>query len=865
MFLISFLTSSPLREQRLIFAREEPDIPIPYRYEEFENSLELCRTERDAFRREYRKSIESLPDEPVIAPDVLRSFSDDEADRVFGALQHEGMNAEDVLLLRTRRSSEQKLAHCKQQVHEQLFLVHALRDVRTAQLLLYDYMQEQTARENLDDDPVQSKSNKAEAFALLGIISEIGNGNCLFPPQEKEKKEEETDEEREKMGEEREKLVQARKKFHYHCIRDCESLRDESGNLVLPMPLMRSLASLYLRFNNLHVERAMDAQSLELAEHSGEDLLTLARSDLEHTKCASLLTLSNTLRAADEPIAEDFQRYQTMIGKLPALPRLFLTLLYKDIVAAHPRHVEDKLYGREDLVEQYREGGDIVTGTERAVIMRELIEYLADYIQALAEADGNDTESDGFTVRNAFRVYKLLRENARKYLFQSGVDHIYLTGSDHGVKHLIQGDVRFTTQVAEKLQWSARDRVCLRQIAADHDLGYTHAGMQLFSMHEEGIPLNNGYYSLAKDHPLYSSALFEVRRSVYEEYFGKQGARMIGHSILDHSEVKGHLRDPDPVKRVQALFCRIDCMAVSADLKAAPAFMHDKVLVAMSKALEAAEYLKGIDKRMENLWKEDKVRSDEYKWLVAAQASLRTIAGQVRQYLLRLDKEIYEDRVRQQAYHHAVDQHFDPFNPQFPTQRDFGSNAIACAGIDVHSAKERDHLTVRLSVSALFFAVADYFGEEQGPRFATSAIKKLLKDFGGDVGDPTKVVEALAELSSVSEGPFPEKDIEKRADGGMEYAQHHPTHVHFEFAMPKQGESSPMIKLMTKLTPSLIIMRRLMHSDFDAERLISTLKGIARDTENKKISAMVQKKDLEGATEHFLTQHFTLPECSILE
>ena len=291
----------------------------------------------------------------------------------------------------------------------------------------------------------------------------------------------------------------------------------------------------------------------------------------------------------------------------------------------------------------------------------------------------------------------------------------------------------------------------------------------LSSKHKDGIPLDNGYYALTKDHPLYSSVYYEAHRSEYEEYFGKQGTRSIGLSILDHSEVKGHLRDPDPAKRMQALFCRIDCMAVSADLKNAPALMHDKVLVAMSKTFEAIEYLKDIDMRMGQLWKDHQVRSDEYKWLAAAQASLRTIAGEVKKYLLGLDKEIYEDDpVLQQAYHRAVEQHYDPFNPKFPVQRDFGSNAIAFAGIDVGSTAERDHLTARLNVLPLFFAVADYFGEEQGSSFATSAVEKLLKSFGGAIHNPIKLVEAFSML------PFksiynPEKDVEKKIDDGIEY------------------------------------------------------------------------------------------------
>ncbi len=860
MFFVSFGASSRFRENRLtFFAKEKQDIPIPYRHEDFQRTLEGCRLERDAFRKKYRQSLEGLPEEPDIAPDMLRSLPDDEARRVFEALETEGKNAGDVLLLRTYYKMGRELARCKQEVHEQVLVMNALQDVRKMQIRLHDYMREQTARENLDDDPDQSKSNKAKAFALLNIISEIGNAHCRFPEKgKKEKPDTMTEREWEDEAEEREKLMQARKKFRYHCIRDWETFCDENGKPILSLHCMRSLAFLHMHFNGLHVDRAMDARSIALAEHSGEDLLTLARSDLDPSESKPLLDLAKSLRSGNEPMGEDFPGYPAVIETLPALPKLILTLLYGDIIAARPHDIEDKYFGREDLIEQFTKGGNIVTDGERAILMRELIEYLADYSEALAEGEG--TKNEGFTEHNALRIYDLLRENARKYLFQSGVNYIYLTGSDHGVKHLIQGNVRFTTQVAEQLQWSAQDRVCLRQIAVDHDLGYTHAALQRFNTLEEGIPLDNGYYGLVKDHPLYSSAYFEAHRPEYEEYFGKQGARNIGVGILDHSEVKGHLRDRDPAKRIQALFCRIDCMAVSADLKNAPAFMDPKVLVAMSKAFEAVEYLKDVDQRMGEIWKGGDVRGDEYKWLATVQASLRVIANQVKAYLLGLDKEIYENSVYQQAYHRAIDQHYDPFNPKFPTQRDFGSNAIAFAGIDVRSIAERDLLTARLSIEPLFFLVAQYFGGEQGSSFATSAISKLLKDFGANIHNPSKLIQAFDVLSSRRQKWHTENDVAKHAQGSLEYHQHHPTHVHFEFTMPKRGESSPLIKLMTKLMPSLIMVRDLLRPDFDSERLKSVLEKFADDTENDEISASIQNGDLEGATEHFLTQHFILPK-----
>lgn len=852
-------------ETRLVFfSREKPEIPVPHRYEDLGRVLRTLREDGDRLHRAYQRSIEELPTQPAITPNVLRSLPDDDAERVFDALEREGKSPEDILMLRTHRGTACSYAECKQETYEQQLLLNALKDVRKMQTLLLGYIQEQTALTNRNDNPDLRKANRARAFDLLNIISEIGNGNCIIPNREPQKREKQSDEEHrtdediKKIGDENKLRAIEREKFRYESIRNCETLRDEKGNLILSMPLMRSLALLHLRFNDLNPDSAMNASSIALAGHPGEDLLRLARSELNPAEYTPLHALSKNLKAMMEPQAQDFWRYLTMFEALPELPRLVLTLLHKDISEAHLQPMKNNKHDRDDLAEQYSKGKDIITDTERAVLMRELIEYFSDYVEALSEA-GETEESEGFRVRNAYRIYSFLRENARKYLFQSGVNFIYLTGSDHGVKHLIQGDVRFSTKVAEQLKWPARDRVCLRQIAVDHDLGYTHTAMQRFSMHKgEGIPLDHGYYALTKDHPLYSSAYFEVHRPQYEEYFGKQGAGSIGLSILDHSEVKGHLRDRDPAKRIQSLFCRIDCMAVSADLKNAPAFTHDKVLIAMSKAFEAAEYLKEIDSRMENLWKEGMVRIDEYKWLANVQTSLRTIADKVKRYLLGLSKEIYkEDPPFQQAYYRAMDENYDPFDPKFPTQRDFGSNAIRFAGIDVESTNEREILTARISVQPLFFAVAEYFGEKQGPHFATSAMEKLLKSFDRIIHDPAKLIRAFYNLP-LSWKYHTEKDIEKKLGNSIEHQQHYATHVHFEFQMPEPGASSPLIKQMKKHMPSLERMRKLMASDF--KKVKATLGEIAENSRNPKMLKSIRRDDLVNATNIFLEGHFSLPK-----
>ena len=88
---------------------------------------------------------------------------------------------------------------------------------------------------------------------------------------------------------------------------------------------------------------------------------------------------------------------------------------------------------------------EVLTERERAVIFRESMEYLHDYQAAIAA--GSFTKANP----NAHDVFKLLQDNQRKLAHQTIVDRKFLTGSDHGVLHVIEADMRGAMVMADQL------------------------------------------------------------------------------------------------------------------------------------------------------------------------------------------------------------------------------------------------------------------------------------------------------------------------------------------------------------------------------------------------------------------------------
>ncbi|MDR2721099.1 MAG: hypothetical protein LBB15_02310 [Puniceicoccales bacterium] len=120
---------------------------------------------------------------------------------------------------------------------------------------------------------------------------------------------------------------------------------------------------------------------------------------------------------------------------------------------------------------------------------------------------------------------KLVRDNLIKIHHQQKVDHQVISGSDHGVRHVIQSNVAHTLNALDSEQLSGlvspKEKLMAMQIMIDHDLGYT-------------LDAAKGDFGAAKDHPLASTAYMEFGGQA-SGVFTDDEQKFMRDAVLKHS------------------------------------------------------------------------------------------------------------------------------------------------------------------------------------------------------------------------------------------------------------------------------------------------------------------------------------------
>ena len=115
----------------------------------------------------------------------------------------------------------------------------------------------------------------------------------------------------------------------------------------------------------------------------------------------------------------------------------------------------------------------LINYDDKSAIMNEIVKFSALYKTAFPNASDKD-------------ALTLARDNARRIAYQAARDKEMFTGSDHGTKHILLGNMKLADDMiasleAQKIPVSAKDKVLIHQALIDHDLGYTtdEAGVEL--------------------------------------------------------------------------------------------------------------------------------------------------------------------------------------------------------------------------------------------------------------------------------------------------------------------------------------------------------------------------------------------------
>lgn len=207
----------------------------------------------------------------------------------------------------------------------------------------------------------------------------------------------------------------------------------------------------------------------------------------------------------------------------------------------------------------FLEKGDLTQG-EFETATREIAEFSNLYAKAYGK-------------ENLAGAFELARDNARKLVYQHLVDKEVFSGSDHGFRHIVDGNIRFAKQMIASLREkgvvvSAKDEVIIHQVMIDHDLGYTTGAAQ--------APKG---FEASKDHPLVSAKFIEANKNYYVDRFGEDGYSAIQDSILNHSYPKlEYQSDGQEVAHaglIRGITSTVDSLGVTVETKT-PEFFWNK-------------------------------------------------------------------------------------------------------------------------------------------------------------------------------------------------------------------------------------------------------------------------------------------------
>lgn len=301
-------------------------------------------------------------------------------------------------------------------------------------------------------------------------------------------------------------------------------------------------------------------------------------------------------------------------------------------------------------------------------------------------------------------LYQVLRDNARKVAYQTTIDKRTLAGSDHGVRHIYEGNTHFAEQLMTSLEGmkdidlKQRDKVLIRQIIIDHDMGYTTAAAQ-----------SKDGGDAAKDHPCIGCRYVESNRSYYEQKFGKHGYDVIRDVLLNHSypSSKYLKKRPDGTMTynrhlIRSVVSTVDSLSTTSETKAMELFRFPETIHVLQNVRLYADAHDGvIDDQAMTEFKQD----------------LQTC----------VDKLVDQKKVspeRAAAYREAIDRSFTART----VKKTFGQYSGVIHNIRlVKSSDGKEWVPeVRMNLSRLQALVAEAFGDT----VSLAGFKKAMEAFG---------------------------------------------------------------------------------------------------------------------------------------
>jgi AcrR family transcriptional regulator len=212
----------------------------------------------------------------------------------------------------------------------------------------------------------------------------------------------------------------------------------------------------------------------------------------------------------------------------------------------------------EDAFEKYLDAAleaypGLFTDGERRALQEDIVGKISKFL----EGDLNVSNS---------QIANLIKENLDKILYQQFRDQSMITGSDHGIHHIVMGNIHNSLAILDGCpEVTPREKLMVLQTMVDHDLGYTTYAAQ-------------ADFGAAKDHPLASRAYVDQN---INSIFTAEEQTFIRDSILSHSYPAGLDQPLDFANnRTQSLrnvVAVVDAMGTTQDTKLPSVFRQKEI------------------------------------------------------------------------------------------------------------------------------------------------------------------------------------------------------------------------------------------------------------------------------------------------
>jgi hypothetical protein len=207
---------------------------------------------------------------------------------------------------------------------------------------------------------------------------------------------------------------------------------------------------------------------------------------------------------------------------------------------------------------------------EQDAVVAQVIDRSLDCFQAMQDAGQSVNWRD---------AAQLVRDNLIKVHHQQTEDHKMVTGSDHGVRHIIQSNVTNTLNALDEIgpSVSPKEKLMAMQIMIDHDLGYTTDAAK-------------GSFKSAKDHPLASTAFTELGiAQPPSSIFNEQDQAFMREAVLAHSYPFGldqpfkFSNEAERRQSIAGIVSVVDAMGTTRDTKCPAIFREDPCLAVLKQ------------------------------------------------------------------------------------------------------------------------------------------------------------------------------------------------------------------------------------------------------------------------------------------